>query len=91
VHASSLHDPDFAVLLLGALAPAAQASWSPVGDAVNVDPTKDALSPSIATVGGVPYVAWKESTLVIKAGKATVATGTCASAASPPRASGHSR
>jgi hypothetical protein len=24
----------------------------------------------------VPYVAWKESTLVIKAGKATIATGT---------------
>jgi hypothetical protein len=31
-----------------------------VGAALNVDPTKDAVSPSIATVGGVPYVAWRE-------------------------------
>jgi hypothetical protein len=51
-----------AALSLGALAPAAQASWSPVGGALNVDPTKDAVSPSIATVGGVPYVAWREGT-----------------------------
>jgi hypothetical protein len=51
-----------AALSLGALAPAAQAGWTPVGGVLNVDPTKDALSPSITTVGGVPYVAWKEGT-----------------------------
>jgi hypothetical protein len=33
-----------------------------VGGALNADPTKDGVSPSIATVGGVPYVAWREGT-----------------------------
>src|SRR5262249_13602576 len=47
-------------LSLGAIAPNAHANWNPVGGALNADPTKDTLSPSIATVGGVPYVAWKK-------------------------------
>ena len=34
--------------------------WTGVGGVLNLDPTKDAISPSIADVGGVPYVAWWE-------------------------------
>lgn len=37
------------------------ASWVPTGP-LNVDPGHDARSPSIADVGGVPYVAWVEVT-----------------------------
>jgi hypothetical protein len=50
-----------AALSFGALAPATQAGWSPVGSGVlNVDASKTANSPSIAIIGGVPYVAWRE-------------------------------
>jgi hypothetical protein len=34
--------------------------WTAVGGSLNIDTTKDAFSPSIATIGGVPYVAWNE-------------------------------
>jgi hypothetical protein len=36
-------------------------SWHPVGGALNVDPGRNAFAPSIADVGGVPYVAWEEA------------------------------
>jgi hypothetical protein len=42
-----------AALSMGALAPAAQAGWSPVGDVLNVDQSKDALSPPLACGGRV--------------------------------------
>jgi hypothetical protein len=32
-----------------------------VGGSLNVDPSQDAFGPSIADVGGVPYVAWTEA------------------------------
>src|SRR5205085_1173285 len=36
-------------------------SWHLVGGAaLNVNTTKDAITPSIANIGGVPYVAWRE-------------------------------
>jgi hypothetical protein len=36
--------------------------WRNAGSPLNVDPTESAfLGPSIATIGGVPYVAWSES------------------------------
>jgi hypothetical protein len=35
-------------------------SWTAVGGSLNVDPSKNAANPSIANVGGVPYVAWSE-------------------------------
>jgi Bacterial Ig domain len=35
-------------------------SWVAVGGSLNVDPTRDANFQSIANVGGVPYVAWRE-------------------------------
>ncbi len=37
------------------------ATWTDVGTPLNVDLTKDAARPSIASIGGVPYVAWEES------------------------------
>ncbi len=36
-------------------------SWVPVGASLNVDTNQAATAPSIASVGGVPYVAWGES------------------------------
>jgi hypothetical protein len=36
-------------------------AWVPVGSSLNHDATKPAGLPSIASVGGVPYVAWGES------------------------------
>jgi hypothetical protein len=36
-------------------------SWVAVGGVLNVDTTKEAFSPSIAAIAGVPYVAWEES------------------------------
>jgi hypothetical protein len=36
-------------------------AWTAVGSSLNVDATKEAFSPSITTIGGVPYVAWYES------------------------------
>jgi len=35
--------------------------WVAVGGSLNVDPTKDAFSPSVRSIGGVPTVAWQES------------------------------
>ncbi len=49
-----------AALSIGAMAPSAHAGWSPAGGALNVDASKSAYSPSIATIAGVPYVAWRE-------------------------------
>jgi hypothetical protein len=49
-------------LVLGAT-PAAQAAWhQPIGGAspINETPTTDARQPSLASIGGVPYVAWTE-------------------------------
>jgi hypothetical protein len=37
-------------------------AWQTVGGVLNVDATKFGLSPTITSIGGVPYVAWKEST-----------------------------
>jgi hypothetical protein len=36
-------------------------SWVRVGGSLNVDSTKDAKSPDIASLGGVPFVAWTET------------------------------
>lgn len=36
-------------------------TWVQVGGSLNIDPTEDAISADIASVGGVPYVAWLES------------------------------
>jgi hypothetical protein len=36
-------------------------SWTAVGDSLNVSTSRDAGAPSIASVGGVPYVTWHES------------------------------
>lgn len=36
-------------------------AWNPVGGSLNIDPTKNAGSASIADVGGIPYVAWAEA------------------------------
>ena len=36
------------------------AVWAPVGGPLNVSTGRDAYSPSLASVGGVPYVAWEE-------------------------------
>jgi hypothetical protein len=35
-------------------------SWTSVGGVLNIDVTADARYPTIANVGGVPYVAWSE-------------------------------
>jgi hypothetical protein len=35
-------------------------SWATVGGALNLDPTKDANEPSIASIGGTPYVVWDD-------------------------------
>jgi hypothetical protein len=35
-------------------------AWSPVGGPLNIDPTRFAELPSVASVGGIPYVAWDE-------------------------------
>ncbi len=50
-----------AVLLIGA--GAASAAWNePVGGAspINVSPTQDGSAPSLASIGGVPHVAWAD-------------------------------
>jgi hypothetical protein len=52
-----------AVFLLGTAA--AGASFHPVDGSLNVDGTRDALETSIADVGGVPYVAWRETTGIL--------------------------
>jgi hypothetical protein len=36
-------------------------AWNAVGSTLNVDVTKNAGHPSIASIGGIPYVAWEES------------------------------
>jgi hypothetical protein len=36
-------------------------AWEQVGGALNEDPSKNAVEPSVADVGGVPYVAWSET------------------------------
>jgi hypothetical protein len=35
-------------------------AWVAVGGPLNVDATKQALEPTMASVGGTPYVAWEE-------------------------------
>jgi hypothetical protein len=40
-------------------------TWTAVGASVNIDPAKDGAIPSIADVGGVPYVAYVEANTVI--------------------------
>jgi hypothetical protein len=37
-------------------------AWTQVGGVLNVDPTQSAFHPTIAGVGGVPYVSWTEQT-----------------------------
>jgi len=34
--------------------------WGPVGEAINIDPGRHALSPSLSMAGPSPYVAWME-------------------------------
>lgn len=36
-------------------------SWVAVGGSLNIDSMESAFSPSVASVGGVPFVAWQES------------------------------
>jgi hypothetical protein len=53
----------FALLLLGALPPSARAGWSPTGSGrLALDAAKSASSPSLAVIGGAPWVAWREDT-----------------------------
>jgi hypothetical protein len=53
----------FAALLLGAVAPTAQAGWTPTASGrLALDTTKSASSPSVAIIGGAPWVAWREDT-----------------------------
>jgi hypothetical protein len=40
---------------------AAGTAWTQVGGPINQSPTRDAFDPSLASIGGVPYVAWAES------------------------------
>jgi hypothetical protein len=35
-------------------------AWTTVGGALNLDPTKPAGQPSVASVGGTPYVVWED-------------------------------
>jgi len=63
-----------AALVVLALAPAVSlASFHAVGGSLNIDATKDAGATSVASVGGVPYVAWQET------------DGTCQGSAKFPR------
>ena len=59
----------FAVVLATALfllgTAAARADFHLVGDTLNVDGTRDAVDTSVADVGGVPYVAWRETTGIL--------------------------
>ncbi len=51
----------FAMLLLGVVAPTAQAGWTPTaGGRLGLDSSKSATSASPAVIGGVPWVAWRE-------------------------------
>ncbi len=52
-----------ALFLLGTAA--ARADFHLVGDTLNVDGTRDAVDTSVADVGGVPYVAWRETTGIL--------------------------
>ncbi len=40
-------------------------SWEAVGSSLNFDTARAGTEPSIASVGGVPYVAWGESTMTL--------------------------
>ena len=48
----------------------AQAAWTePVSGPLNIDPTKGALRPDVAGVGGVPYVVWTENSARVEGGR----------------------
>jgi hypothetical protein len=59
----------FAVVLATALfllgTSPARAGFHAVGDTLNVDGTRDAVDTSMADIGGVPYVAWRETTGIL--------------------------
>jgi hypothetical protein len=51
----------FAALSASTLAPRAYAGWSPTASGVvNLDATRGATSPSLAMIGGAPWLAWRE-------------------------------
>jgi hypothetical protein len=51
-----------AVVVAAVAATSASANWNePAAGPLNLDPTRDGFDPSIATVAGVPYIAWSES------------------------------
>jgi hypothetical protein len=54
-----------AVLAFALPAAASHASFHAVDGALNVDLTRDALDASIASIGGVPHVAWRETTGIL--------------------------
>jgi hypothetical protein len=50
-----------AAVAAGAIAPSAQAGWSPtVSGGVNLDAARGATSPSLAIIGATPWLAWRE-------------------------------
>jgi hypothetical protein len=50
-------------LFAGVLAPSAQARWTPTASGrLALDTNRSATSPSLAVIGGAPWVAWREDT-----------------------------
>ena len=47
-------------------------TWEPVGASLNIDTAQAGSEPSIASVGGVPYVAWAESIATVNRDKVHV-------------------